>query len=159
MGDGVRVWSEIPERLRETPVGEIWGIGQRHAATLASLGVETVAEFRDYDPSTLRRRFGVVLSRTWREVRGIPCLSIESVPPLRQQIRCSRSFGAPVSTWESVAESLSVHTQRAVEKLCRQGLYALSVRVDSLGNPFAANRVHHGAYQALPEPPLSYCAI
>ena len=59
--------------------------------------IHTVLDLKQADPGFIRRQFSVVTERTVMELRGISCLAMEEVAPAKQQIMCSRSFGAPVT--------------------------------------------------------------
>jgi DNA polymerase V len=50
------------------------------------------------DVLTIRKRRGVVLERTVRELRGISCIALEEESGPRKEIACTRSFGSPVSS-------------------------------------------------------------
>ncbi len=79
-----------------TPVEEVWGIGRQLTAKLAAQGVNTVAELVAAAPKSLRRQYGVVVERTVQELRGLPCADLEPLAKAKQQIICSRSFGARI---------------------------------------------------------------
>lgn len=117
-------------------VSEVWGVGRKLTAKLQTMSIHTVAELRDADVATIRSTFGVVLERTVRELRGIPCLEIEEAPADKQQIICSRSFGRPVTDRAEMYEALSHYISRAGEKLRAQGGVARSLAVWLETNPF-----------------------
>lgn len=94
-------------------MGDVWGVGSRWAAKLKSLGVESAAELRDASPQIILEKFGVVLHRTRRELRGKPCLELEEVEPDRQQIMVSRSFGERVHDYDLVAPAVATFMVRA----------------------------------------------
>ncbi len=119
-----------------TKVGEVWGIGPKLAAQLNAAGVYTVNDLLAHDADALRRRFSVVLARTLRELQGIPCLTLEDEARARQQIKCSRSFGASVLDLPSLVEAVSTFASRAAEKLRQQGSVAGAVQVYLRTNPF-----------------------
>ena len=94
---GVVNWFDLsPERRKKalsiTPIGEVWGIGRKTEEKLLREGIENVWQFSQADVFTLRRRYGVVLERTLREIQGVSCLPVESVPKPKEQILRSRSF-------------------------------------------------------------------
>jgi DNA polymerase V len=60
---------------------------------------------------TLQQQCNVVLAKTVMELNGISCLPLEEVPPTRQQIIASRSFGLPVTTFEMLSEAVASHTR------------------------------------------------
>lgn len=115
--------------LMQIEVGEVWGVGRKLAPKLNDLGIMTVYDLKRAEPGQLRRHFSVVMEKTIRELNGTVCIEMEEVPPAKQQIVSSRSFGEPVTDIESLMESISLYTSRAAEKLRRQESYAGSITV------------------------------
>lgn len=106
--------------LEHIAVSEVWGIGRRLAAALSGLGIHTVLDLRETDISMMRARFGVVMEKTIRELRGEACIDLEEVDPPRQQIISSRSFGQPVTEMSVLQEALAHFVSNAAVKLRRQ---------------------------------------
>ena len=65
-----------------------------------------IGDLRHMDASAARQGYSVVLERTVREPRGTACLDLEDRAVNRQQIICSRSFGAETQrqNWRIGAE-------------------------------------------------------
>lgn len=126
------------------PIGDVWGVGPRWEAKLQQMGITTAAELREAPTDLILERFGVVLSRTQRELRGISCLALEEVEPDRQQIVVSRSFGERVEDPVLVGQALATFAVRAAEKMRRRGLVAGGVSVFANTDPFRPElRQHH----------------
>ena len=110
-----------PDRQRRllniTPVGDIWGVGSKLSARLNSLGIHTGLELAMADPSWIRTYFSIVLERTVKELNGIQCIEVEEVAPTKQQIMCSKSFGADIQKIEDMNVAVSQYATRAAEKL------------------------------------------
>ncbi|MDZ4201449.1 MAG: Y-family DNA polymerase [Gallionella sp.] len=121
--------------LDSIEVGEVWGIGRKLTRHLQTGGILTVRQLRDFDISRLRRRFGVVMERTVRELRGEPCLAMSEVSPSKQQIISSRTFGRYVTDLPELEEAVSTYMSRAAEKLRRQGSVAATAYVYLRTNP------------------------
>lgn len=138
---GVVDWNawdpNIQERaFKSEPVTEVWGIGRQISQSLNALGINTVLDFVRADPHTLRRKFGVVIERTQRELQGYSCLQLEDVVPKRQQIIRSRSFGQPVTSIDGLASAITHHTSDAAQKLRAQGSVAHTLQVFIETNKF-----------------------
>jgi DNA polymerase V len=127
---------QLDDLLEATDVGELWGIGRRLAPQLQEQGIRTALELARADPATLRRRFGVVVERTVRELRGQPCLALEDVPAPRKEIACTRAFGTPLATLAPLREAVSEYASRAAARLRQQGSHAGQVLVFVHTNPF-----------------------
>lgn len=115
--------------------GEIWGIGRKLAPRLQAGGIRTVLQLRDFDVARLRTRFGVVVERTVRELRGESCLGLSDIDSPRQQIVSSRSFGRYVTELAELEQAVSTYMTRAAEKLRQQGSVAATVHVSLRTNP------------------------
>jgi DNA polymerase V len=122
--------------LASTQVGEVWGIGRQIGAKLQAMGVNTVQDFVTLPCDVVRGNWGVVLERTWRELRGEPCIDLSDMPQPKQQIACTRSFGRPVIELASLEEAISEFSSRAAEKLRRQRHKAGQVLVFARTSPF-----------------------
>lgn len=132
------------EVLQEFPVGDVWGVGARLSAKFEGLGITTAAELRDAPTGLLMERFGAVLTRTQRELQGLPCMGLAEVEPDRKQIMVSRSFGQRVEDHEAVAQALATFTVRAFEKLRRRNLTTRAIWIMANSDQFHAEmRQHH----------------
>ena len=111
------------------PCQELWGVAGRLAARLAVLGILTAGDLRRASRPLIRQRFGVVGERMVLELNGTSCLELEEMEAPRQHLCCSRSFGRPVTELEELRQAVTVHAERAGEKLRRQGRAASAVCV------------------------------
>lgn len=148
-GDGVLDLIPAGRRRRAlaaTDVGEVWGIGRRSREMLRANAIRTALDFHDAPEWWVRRRMGVVGARTLLELRGVPCLGLESQPAGRKSAVVSRSFRWPLEDRRQLREAVAVFAGRAAEKLRQGGLVAgaLTVFVDTNRlNP--RQRQHHDA--------------
>lgn len=136
--------------LAQMEVGEVWGVGRRLEARLKALGIHTALALRDADPARIRRLFGVVLARTVLELRGEPCLGLETMPAPRQEIVVSRSFADLLTTEEALRSALVAYTARAAEKLRAQESVAGALGVFLQTNPFRQGDPQYANSSTLP---------
>src|SRR5215510_3551082 len=129
--------------MAATEAGAVWGIGRKTSAKLLDGGIRSVLDVVRADPVALRRQFSVVLERTVRELRGEPCIGVDQMPEANQQIMCSRSFGEPVTSLASLAESVSRFASRVAEKLRSQRSVAGAVQVFLSTSPFRTQDRQH----------------
>lgn len=115
--------------LQLTEIGDVWGIGRRHAAKLEQQGVKTAYDFTQLPGSWVRKYMTVVGERTWKELRGVSCIDMESMPPDKKQICTSRSFGKMVEDFDTMAEAVATYASTCARKLRRQKGYAMSLMV------------------------------
>ncbi|MBF0284102.1 MAG: Y-family DNA polymerase [Magnetococcales bacterium] len=155
--EGVCDFNELPpervERMMAAwPTTEIWGVGSRLGERLAGLGIVTALGLKQTPPGQLRRHFSLTLERTALELNGVSCLALEEIAPPRQQILCSRSFGAPIPSLEALSEAVVHFMSRAAEKLRRQGSAAGTAGVFLHTNPFREPRYSRGTSSPLASP-------
>lgn len=115
-------------------IGDVWGIGRRQAARLEKEGIKTAYDFTQLPNSWVRKYMTVVGERTWKELRGIPCIT-ENITP-RKQICTSRSFGQMIENIEQMDETVSTFASTCAKKLREQKGYAVSLLVFIQTNRF-----------------------
>lgn len=115
--------------LKQTDVGEIWGIGRKSVEKLKENNILTGWELRNADNRFIRKLLTVVGARIALELRGIKCLPLEKVQPKKQSICCSRSFGQTISDYKYIKEAVLFYLTRAAEKMRGQNLAAHAVTV------------------------------
>jgi DNA polymerase V len=140
--------------LRNTLVGEVWGVGKRMKAHLEVMGIKSAMDLARADAWTLRQKFSVVIEKTARELAGTPCLELGEAEPPKQEICCSRMFGNRLTDIEPIKEAVATYTQRAAEKLRAQNSLCKKIRVSirtGMFNPEEA-KYANGALVELPYP-------
>ena len=145
--------SPDPDALLErVPVEDVWGIGRRYAAMLERHGVTNARQFRDLPRDFVKKRMTVGGLHTLLELRGIPCIDLETVAPAKKSVAASRSFGKPVTTVEEMREALAVYVTRAAERMRHGRLVANGVTVWVQTNTFIAGEPQYAnsAYAGLP---------
>ena len=143
---------ELDALLSQVDVGEIWGVGRKLAPKLQALGFNTVLDLKRANPERLRQQFSVVMEKTIRELNGTVCIELEDVAPAKKQILSSRSFGHPVSDYNSLAESITLYMSRAAEKLRRQQSFAGSAYVYIRTSPFKPDDPFYSNGMTIPLP-------
>ncbi|MBB5319480.1 Y-family DNA polymerase [Tunturibacter empetritectus] len=124
------------ELLATVPVDEVWGIGGASAAKLGKIGVATAADLAALQPDDARALMTVTGGRVVYELRGISCLPLELIEPTRKGIAVTRSFGAPVTSWQEMREAIASYATRAAEKMRRYKVAAENIFVFMHTNTF-----------------------
>ncbi|WP_274521406.1 Y-family DNA polymerase [Pseudomonas savastanoi] len=140
--------------LRNTSVGEVWGIGRKMKAHLEGMQILSAKDLAMADPWMLRKTFSVVIEKTARELAGTACLELDEVEPPRQEICCSRMFGKRLTELGPIKEAVATYMMRASEKLRAQGSVCKKIRVSirtGMFNPDEA-KYANGALVQLPYP-------
>ncbi|MDZ4298860.1 MAG: Y-family DNA polymerase [Moraxellaceae bacterium] len=122
--------------MAQYPVSEVWGVGRRLTVRLNADGINTVLDLKHCGPIAIRKRYGIVLEKTVRELNGESCLAIAEVGEPRQQIIASRSFGTVTQDVDAIQTAICHHVSRAAEKLRQQHSVAQHVYVMIRTNPF-----------------------
>ncbi|MDR2233508.1 MAG: Y-family DNA polymerase [Tannerella sp.] len=122
--------------LQHFEIGDVWGIGRQHTKRLTAMGVKTAFDFTQLPQAWVRKNMTVIGERTWSELRGIPCIQMETAPPPKQSIMVSRSFGRMIADYTTVSEAVSTYIAMAAAKLRKQQSCAASLLVFIDTNPF-----------------------
>ena len=149
---------DIEKVLRKFPVEDVWGIGRRSAKKLVPMGIRTAWDFTCLSELQVSRMFHLPGLRTWKELRGIPCIAFEDVIEPKQSICVSRSFVHEIADLAALQEQVANFAFSAVEKLRRQKSYCQEIAVFALTNRFRedAPQSFGSAMVTLPEPTSDY---
>jgi DNA polymerase V len=134
--------SNREQMLQQISVGDVWGVGRQWENKLIAQGIKTAYDLAKTNTHLLNKNFNVVLMRTALELQGIPCGGLEEVEP-KQSIMSSKSFGQMQKQLALIAESISSHCARAVEKMRRQHLNCQRMVVFVHTNRFREDLTQH----------------
>ncbi len=130
-------------------IGDVWGIGRQIANKLDYMGVRTAAQFADKKESWVRSRFNITTVRTWKELNGESCISIEELPQ-KKSICTSRSFSDEgISDKDVMEEAVANFAVRCTEKLRRQGSLCQGVTVFAWTSRFNENVPEYTIHDSL----------
>lgn len=111
------------------PIEDVWGIGRQIARKLDYMGIRTAAQLADQKKSWVRCHFNITTVRTWKELNGENCISIEELPQ-KKSICTSRSFADEgISDKNVMEEAVANFAVRSTEKLRRQGSVCQGITV------------------------------
>jgi DNA polymerase V len=145
----------IDHYLKQTPVGEIWGIGREKVIFLNQHGILTALQLKNAKDEWIKKHLTVTTLRTVWELRGTPCLSLEDAPLSKKAISTTRTFGREVNRLEDLEEAMASHVSRAAEKLRDQESMAGYVQVYIETNRFKGSYYRNSAGIDL-SPPTAY---
>lgn len=140
-------------------VGDVWGVGGATSSKVAALGIKTAGDLRDLPMKQARAVGGVVLERIVAELRGIPSSAVEVMEPPRKGMAVTRSFGAPVTDFETLMGAIAQYATRAGEKLRGHGLVAGRLTVFYHTNRFKQNAAQHGVSRMVHLEPMTNDSI
>ena len=134
------------------PIKDIWGIGRQISRKLDYMGIRTAAQFADKKESWVRSHFNITTVRTWKELNGESCISIEELPQ-KKSICTSRSFaGEGISDKDVVEEAVANFAVRCVEKLRHQGSVCQGITVFAWTSRFNENVPEYTIHDSLTLP-------
>ncbi|HOY31476.1 MAG TPA: Y-family DNA polymerase [Bacteroidales bacterium] len=125
------------ELFKTIPVSEVWGIGRAYSKFLSEKGISTVYDFKNADEAWVRKHMNVMGQKTLFELRGISCISLETMTPDKKSICISRSFGTTVESYEELEQATTTFVARAAEKLRKQKSCARTATVFLMTNKFS----------------------
>jgi DNA polymerase V len=140
--------------------GDIWGIGRQHGQWLTKNGIKNGWQLSQCNEAWIREKMGVVGVRLVRELNGTPCIELEHVPPPKQAICTSRSFGKLITDKEELHHAVATFTQRCAAKLRTQGSCAGFMQVFAYTNPHRGqDQQYHGHLDIELLQPTSYTGV
>jgi DNA polymerase V len=131
------------EVMKQTAVGDLWGVGARSAQKFELMGIKSAF---DFCLSQNERRIQKVFTKVGRmlqdELRGIRCFTLNQEVERKQEINCSRSFGESVNSLQSLEQSLAHFVTKAASKLRAQKSLAQGLAVYFRTSPFRPGPQH-----------------
>lgn len=135
--------------LKLFPVGDVWGIGRRISRNLEYIGVTTAHDFALLPREFVRRKFHVTGERTWRELHGIPSISVDGLDAVsKKTIVTSRSFPGMISDLGEMQSHVANYAARCAVKLRRQNSVCAMVTAFIMSNHFRPDLPQHDAEAA-----------
>ena len=127
---------DIEKVLRKYPIEDVWGIGRRSAPKLHAMGIHTAYEYMQLSESAIRAMSGITGVRTWRELRGEPCIEFEDGFEAKQSICVSRSCSEEIADVDVLCEQVANFASSVAEKLRSQGSVACEINIFAFTNRF-----------------------
>lgn len=128
---------EIANYLREIPIGEIWGVGEKYAQFFQRGKIFTAYDLKQADENRIKEHLGVIGQRLVLELRGKVCYPIDKNPDTKKEICTSRSFGQPITTYEELEQATMSYVSKVGQKLRKQKSLANSILIFIMTNKFA----------------------
>ena len=130
---------DIEKVLRKFPIEDVWGIGRKSCAKLVSMGVRTAWDYIQLPENAVRKMLTLPGVRTWRELRGEPCIEFEDGFQAKQSICVSRSFAKEITDVDELAEQIANFASSMAEKLRQQRSVTAEMTVFAYNNRFKDN--------------------
>ncbi len=130
---------DIEKVLRKFPIEDVWGIGRKSCVKLLSMGVKTAWDYSQLPENAVRKMLALPGVRTWRELRGEPCIEFEDGFEAKQSICVSRSFAKEITDVDELSEQIANFASSMAEKLRQQHSVACEMAVFAYTNRFKDN--------------------
>lgn len=150
--DGIRLLREtddIDSLLEKMDVEDLWGIGRQYSKLLKANGITTGLHLKNAKDGWIKKYMTIVGLRLVYELRGIPCLPIESVRPAKKGICTSRSLGKAVMKLSEMAEAVSNFAANCAQKLRKQNSCASLVTVFIHTNRFNSQKPQYSNHRSI----------
>lgn len=110
------------------PVEQVWGIGRRRVKDIKQQGIQTALDFAHKDEHWIHRVYGVTAARTWKELNGIPAITLASHEK-QKSIMYSRTFAHMTSSREVLKRELSNYASAAARRMRKQNALCKAVTI------------------------------
>jgi len=143
---------KIEKALRMMDVEDVWGIGRRYSKKLKAAGIITAWDFSQKQEAWVQREMTIVGVKTWRELRGESCISIEELPH-KKSICTSRSFpDRGLSNLQDLEAAISNFTSQCSRKLREQHTACNLLTIYAVTSRFNPNTPNHSIYSNIALP-------
>ena len=106
--------------LAKVPVKDVWGIGRRSINKIEARGIKTALDYTRQPEAWVNRQFGVTGVRTWKELKGVPAITLAS-HERQKSIMYSRTFAHMTSNKTILMRELSNYASAATRRMREQG--------------------------------------
>lgn len=143
----------IEDAWNKSALADVWGIGRRNAKRLQTNFIDTIEQFVNQREEWVRKNFSVIGLRTYKELKGIPCIEMEGLLTEKKSICTSRSFGELQNTFSPIQEAIATHAASCAEKLRKQKCAAAGMYVSLSMSRFTQQEgeKYLGTYIKLPQ--------
>ena len=129
--------------LTEIKINDVWGVGRQLTKFYIKNGINTAYQLKNISNSWVKKNTNVFGSRTVMELKGVPCISLESYQEKRKNCCVSRSFGKKVTKLEELKASITMHCLNAAEKIRIDNQTAKKITTFIRTSPFQKDKNYY----------------
>ena len=133
----------IDDVLKNFDISDIWGVGRQLSKLYIKNGINNAYKLKNISNSWVKKSTNVLGAKTVMELRGIPCINLETEETKRKSCCVSRSFGRKVESLDKLKESITTHCLNAAEKIRNDNQTTRSITVFIRTSPFDKNRKYY----------------
>ena len=138
--------------LEKVEVRDIWGVGKQLSKFYIKNGIYNAKQLKNASNTWIKKTKNVLSSRTAMELRGVPCIEIETKQTKRKSCCVSRSFGKKVEKLRELKESVTSYCLNAAEKIRGDNQICRGLTVFIRTSPFNKNRKYYSNSQTIELP-------
>ena len=121
--------------LKWTKIGDVWGIGRKHAKRLQNKNVFNAYQFTQLSDSWVQKNMSIVGLRLKKELEGESVLDLEEVKN-KKNIATTRSFEKDYKKYEDVKERVITFSVTCAQKLREQKMTCNALMIFIYTNKF-----------------------
>ncbi len=122
--------------LEKVEINDVWGVGRQLTKFYHKNGIYNAKQLKNKSNTWIKKNSNVLGSRTAMELRGVPCIDIETTQSKRKSCVVSRSFGQRIEKYQELKEAVANYCLNASEKIRSESLIAKSITVFVRTSPF-----------------------
>jgi DNA polymerase V len=152
---GVKVLNndkDIDEELKKFHISNIWGVGKQLSKLYIKNNIDTAYKLKNISNTWVKKSTNVLGAKTVMELRGIPCVNLETLENKRKSCCVSRSFGKKVESLDKLKESITTHCLSAAEKIRGDDQATKSITVFIRTSPFDRHKKYYSNSKAIDLP-------
>jgi len=127
---------DIDPILEKVEINDVWGVGKQLTKFFVQNGIHNAKQLKNISNTWIKKSSNVLSSRTAMELRGIPCISLETQNSKRKSCVVSRSFAKKVEKLQELQESITNYCLNAAEKIRSESLITKSITIFIRTSPF-----------------------
>ena len=125
--------------LEKIEINDVWGVGRQLTKFYQKNGIYNAKQLKNKSNTWIKKSSNVLGSRTAMELRGVPCINLETTSTKRKSCVVSRSFGKRIETFQELKEAVANYCLNASEKIRSESLVAKAITVFVRTSPFQRN--------------------
>jgi len=133
----------IDATLKNFEVSDVWGVGRQLSKLYIKNGIDNAYKLKNISNTWVKKSTNVLGAKTVMELRGIPCINLETEETKRKSCCVSRSFGKKIESLDKLKESITTHCLNAAEKIRTDEQTTRAVTVFIRTSPFDNNKKYY----------------
>ncbi len=122
--------------LEKVEINDVWGVGRQLTKFYHKNRIYNAKQLKNKSNTWIKKNSNVLGSRTAMELRGVPCIDLETTQTKRKSCVVSRSFGQRIEKYQELKEAVANYCLNASEKIRSESLIAKSITVFVRTSPF-----------------------